>query len=218
MECCFSHIRTNNIVYSRFEIKKNFPILLTKYNSPLWAYSSGADIVIKSQKGLVASQFLLLLQNSIVLTFDQSVHHLLHHDPFDSKTFFSFFFQLAHSMNSSDTSDNSIIGFFWCQTFEQTTSLSSSWKNLEVFDEILIASYHQITHWVRLSFKSAAGVIEVLHSHSYVHSVIAASGHIKILSSIYRCSVIYYQLTNNFQFLKNCNCKTCCNVDWFFYM
>ena len=92
MECCFSHIRTNNIVYSRFEIKKNFPILLTKYNSPLWAYSSGADIVIKSQKGLVASQFLLLLQNSIVLTFDQSVHHLLHHDPFDSETFFHFFF------------------------------------------------------------------------------------------------------------------------------
>jgi len=208
MECCFSHIRTNNIlVYSRFEIKKNFPILLTKYNSPLWAYSSGADIVIKSQKGLVASQFLLLLQNSIVLTFDQSVHHLLHHDPFDSKTFFHFFFQLAHSMNSSDTSDNSIIGFFWCQTFEQTTSLSSSWKNLQVFDEILIASYHQITHWVRLSFKSAAGVIEVLHS------VIAASGHIKIYSSIYSCSVI---LTNNFQFMKNC--KTCCNVDWFFNM
>ena len=93
MECCFSHIRTNNIlVYSRFEIKKNFPVLLTKYNSPLWAYSSGADIVIKSQKGLVASQFLLLLQNSIVLTFDQSVHHLFRLTLLIQKLFFIFFF------------------------------------------------------------------------------------------------------------------------------
>ena len=167
MECCFSHIRTNNIVYSRFEIKKNFPILLTKYNSPLWAYSSGADIVIKSQKGLVAVSVVVTVFNS---TFDQTVHPWR---PFWFKNFFFIFFNwhiqwilvTPLTIPSLDFSDVK----HWANNIFVIVLEES-----EVFDEILIASYHQITHWVRLSFKSAAGVWEVLHS------IITASGHIKI--------------------------------------
>ena len=140
MECCFSH---QNKQYSRFEIKKNFPIFLTKYNSPLWAYSSGADIVIKSQKGLVA-------RISVVVTVFNSfdfwpVRPSSAPWPFIfQKLFFHFFFNwhiqwilvTPLTIPSLDFSDVK----HWANNIFVIVLEES-----EVFDEILIASYHQIT-------------------------------------------------------------------------
>ena len=140
-------------------------------------YSWGADIVIKSQKGLVAVSVVVTVFNS---TFDQTVHPW--RPSFWFKNFFFIFFNwhiqwilvTPLTIPSLDFSDVK----HWANNIFVIVLEES-----EVFDEILIASYHQIT----------LGQIEFF-------SVWLTK---KNNSSIWRCSAIYYQCQQQFSIFEN---------------